>query len=155
MEKTYRHIIGDLLQQHDVDVIVHQVNCQGVMGAGIAKQIREQFPNTYETYRKHCYNEAWKESLLGTCLYTKEDRFDICNAFGQNFYFRNSVQTQYDKLEMCLKDVAKKYKGKTVGLPWLIGCGLAGGDWTIVEAMIRRVLFEEGGCSVLLVEWPT
>ena len=33
--------IGDILHT-EADVICHQVNCKGVMGAGLAKQIRYQ-----------------------------------------------------------------------------------------------------------------
>lgn len=148
------HIIGDLLQAK-ADVIVHQVNCQGVMGAGVARQIREQFPNTFQEYRALCMQyQGRTHELLGQCQYVKEDPFVICNAFGQNFYFRNSVQTQYDKLRECFEDIATKYHGKTVALPWNIGCGLAGGDWDIVYKMIYEALAIEGECKVVLIEWP-
>lgn len=33
-------------------VVCHQVNCKGVMGAGLAKQIREKHPEVYEAYKK-------------------------------------------------------------------------------------------------------
>ena len=36
-------IRGDILRS-DTDIIVQQVNCQGVMGAGLAKQIASQYP---------------------------------------------------------------------------------------------------------------
>ena len=34
----------------DADIICHQVNCQGVMGSGVAKEVRERFPNVYEEF---------------------------------------------------------------------------------------------------------
>ena len=40
---------GDLLDA-PVDYICHQVNCQGRMGSGIAKQIKERWPVVYEGY---------------------------------------------------------------------------------------------------------
>ena len=42
---TYKN--GDLLESN-CNFICHQVNCQGVMGSGIAKQIRNLFPFVYE-----------------------------------------------------------------------------------------------------------
>ena len=36
----------------DADIICHQVNCQGVMGSGVAKEVRERFPNVYEQYHE-------------------------------------------------------------------------------------------------------
>lgn len=147
------HVMGDLLKA-DADVIVHQVNCQGVMGAGVARQIREQFPNTYNVYMDYCSKyKGHTADLLGECLYTFEEPFVICNAFGQNFYYRNSVQTEYDKLEKCFYNIAEKYHGKKIALPWKIGCGLAGGDWNIVYEMIFNILAVEGNCKVTLYEY--
>ncbi|MGA8944018.1 MAG: hypothetical protein WB502_15090 [Thermoactinomyces sp.] len=41
---------GDLLQS-DCTVIAHQCNCFATMGAGIAKQIKERYPEAYEADR--------------------------------------------------------------------------------------------------------
>jgi O-acetyl-ADP-ribose deacetylase (regulator of RNase III) len=151
----FEHIQGDLLKFTEADVIVHQVNCQGVMGAGIARQIRNQFPNTFFKYKELCSHfTGCTHLLLGTCQYVQEKDFIICNAFGQNFYYRNSVQTDYEKLEACFRDIATKYSGKHIALPWKIGCGLAGGDWDKVQNMIYRIIAIEGECKVTLVEWP-
>lgn len=46
------------------NMICHQVNCRGVMGAGIAKQIRERHPQHYEDYIYHC--NAFKEGQAWT-----------------------------------------------------------------------------------------
>ena len=37
-------IVGDLLDFPQCNVIVHCVNAQGVMGAGLASAIRDRFP---------------------------------------------------------------------------------------------------------------
>ena len=47
--------IGDILHT-EADVICHQVNCKGVMGAGLAKQIRKK--NNTELTRKSVGNMA-------------------------------------------------------------------------------------------------
>ena len=38
---TIKHITGNVLDS-DAPIIAHQVNCMGVMGAGVAKCIREK-----------------------------------------------------------------------------------------------------------------
>ena len=38
---------GDLIEDAKVDIVCHQTNCQGVMGAGIAKQIRDTWPRVF------------------------------------------------------------------------------------------------------------
>ncbi|WP_223260709.1 hypothetical protein [Bacillus sp. LNXM65] len=35
---------GNILEASE-DIICHQVNCKGVMGAGLAKQIKSKYPN--------------------------------------------------------------------------------------------------------------
>ena len=36
----------------NVDIIGHQVNLHGIMGGGIAREIKERFPDVYEEYRE-------------------------------------------------------------------------------------------------------
>ena len=48
MEIIYKN--GNLLDAQTA-VIAHQVNCQGVMGSGVAKQIRDKWTNVYTAYR--------------------------------------------------------------------------------------------------------
>ena len=40
---------GDMFSSA-ADVLCHQVNCMGRMGSGIAKTVREKFPNVYEAF---------------------------------------------------------------------------------------------------------
>ena len=42
-------IIGDLLTC-DANILAHQVNCMGVMGGGIAKQVKEKYPVAFDKY---------------------------------------------------------------------------------------------------------
>lgn len=44
---------GDLFDC-GIPAIAHGVNCQGVMGAGIALQFRQRYPEMYESYRRRC-----------------------------------------------------------------------------------------------------
>lgn len=38
---------GDLLKAEDCTAVIHQTNCLGVMGAGIAKQIKDRWCEKY------------------------------------------------------------------------------------------------------------
>lgn len=46
-----RIVDGDLFAARDVDIIAHQVNCQGVMGSGVALQVRKLFPDVFDGYK--------------------------------------------------------------------------------------------------------
>ena len=146
-------IKGDVLKS-DADLIVHQVNCKGVMGAGVAKQVRDQFPLVFQCYKELCYLRRKDTStLLGVCQYVTENSKTICNAFGQDGFNRSGCNTDYDALRKCFRDIAAKYAEKKIALPYLIGCGLAGGDWNIVYKMIVEELVDTGHCNVVLCEF--
>lgn len=64
--------------------------------------------------------------------------------YTQYHYGRNhsdGVQTpvDYDAITMCMRKINHIFKGKHIGLP-KIGAGLAGGDWNIIENIIRAEL---------------
>lgn len=44
---------GDLLQSN-LPLIAHQTNCLGVMGAGIAKAIKNKWNSVYTQYANYC-----------------------------------------------------------------------------------------------------
>lgn len=151
---SYELIHADALAVN-ADVIVHQTNCKGVMGAGIAKQVRDQFPDVFTKYKALCDRYRTNTSeLLGTCQFVEENGKTICNAFGQDGFKRPGCNTDYNALRECFKAIAKRYSERTVALPYKIGCGLAGGDWNIVEAMIKEELVENGHCNVIICSWP-
>lgn len=140
---------GDVLLDSKSDVVAHQVNCRGSMGAGIAKSIRSMYPTTNQIYRDYCDGMIFG-SPLGDCLLTKEyDRY-IANIFGQDGYNPTSIQTDYRALESGLNFLKEqmKHNGLTsVSFPYMIGCGLAGGDIDTVMDIIKRV-FDNTGITV-------
>ena len=48
-----RHKDGDIFKG-DETFKVHQVNCKGAMGAGIARQVRNDYPEVYDSYKNAC-----------------------------------------------------------------------------------------------------
>ena len=127
-------------------VICQQVNCKGVMGAGLAKQIANKWPCVYNHYKYFITEKKLNnEPLLGTVNFVevKEKTF-VANIFGQNDYGRDGCKTDYKALKKGFEEV--KHFGETNSLPILIpyniGCGLAGGDWNKVFDIIKEV-FEE------------
>ena len=136
----FTFISGDLLHA-DTDVIAHQVNCQGVMGAGLAKQIKDKYPQVYTAYHKAC-NTISDAVLLGKVQVITTNPYRIANLFGQRYYGRDKRYTDYDALATALiklRDYMCKHGLKTLGLPCGLGCGLAGGNWKIVYEIIRDV----------------
>lgn len=143
---------GNILEASE-DIICHQVNCKGVMGAGLAKQIKSKYPNVYKEYKQLCTEQG--DGLLSSVqLISTNDGKTIANLFAQTGYGRKRMQTDYDALRSCLQSLKdtvthsnEKKNQTSIAIPYGIGCGLAGGDWTIVEGMIEEIL---GGCEVMV-----
>ena len=130
---------GDMLR--DVkpwSVLMHQVNCLGAAGAGLAKAVRDKFPVWYGAYKKYCDPADPKENLLGT-IHAVAVRPDVivCSAFAQPGISKREPATDYDAWELiCQKiesEIARRNSEKnanwTLHIPYKIGCGLGGGDW--------------------------
>lgn len=136
-----KEIKGDLLTS-GVDVICHQVNCQGKMGSGIAKSIRDQFPQVYKEYSLLCAMTK-AEDLLGEVqpVVLDDTKLIVVNMFGQlNFGYDGRRYTSYDAMWSCLNRI-KAYipKDKKIGFPARIGCVRGGANWEVVKKMIEEV----------------
>lgn len=131
------------------DFILHQVNCCGVMGSGVALQVKEDYPNVYREYKLYCLNHSAKD-LLGQVLYVNAECGCICNMFSQAYFGSRERYTDYDAFRKCLEDIAKKAKGHTIAMPYLIGCVRGGGDWNVVYKIIEDVL---GDYDVTICEY--
>lgn len=150
------HVVkGDIFNTH-CNIICHQVNCQGVMGHGIAKQVKEKYKGVFEEYKRYCDAHTNKADMLGEALIididygaavcdwlgwrnNAENKF-IANIFGQLTY-GPGLRTDYKALVSgfeSVADFAAKYN-LSVAIPYKIGCGLAGGDWSKVSTLIEGV----------------
>lgn len=143
---------GNLMKASET-VIAHQVNCQGVMGSGVARDIRFKFPRAYERYIALCRSnkKAGRETshLLGLCQVVESEGKYIANLFGQDFYGMDRQHTDYSALTKAfsiLADQCEELK-VSIAMPYGIGCGRGGGDWSTVYRIIER-LFRN--CDVTL-----
>jgi O-acetyl-ADP-ribose deacetylase (regulator of RNase III) len=138
---------GDLLQATQY-IIAHQVNAQAQMNSGVAKQIREQYPHTYNMYMHVCKSTEDRYKLLGQVVMCQSRNTDskfsyIAHIFGQyNYGYDGKLYTNYTALEgafIHLNRVCKKYK-KSLAMPFKLGCDRGGGDWNIVYGLMEDFL---------------
>ena len=132
------------LFESEADVILHQVNCQGVMGSGVAKQVRERYPWVFATYKDLCEGVPLSERaewLLGRCqLVFIDEKRRVGNLFAQDQYgYDGKCYTNYEALRQALEIADQRCKNLTIAVPYLMGCHRGGGDWSIVEKMIHEV----------------
>lgn len=136
-----KEIKGDLLAA-DLDVVCHQVNCQGKMNSGIAKRIREKYPRVFTEYSTLCAITK-DEDLLGEVqpVMLDDGKYIVVNMFSQlNYGYDGRRYTSYDAIWACLNKI-KMYipEEKKIGFPARIGCVRGGANWNIVRTMIEEV----------------
>ena len=126
--------------------VCHQVNCQGVMGAGVALAIRNKWPVTYAEYRRAYICDTL---YLGNTIFVEiRPGLYVIHICGQDRYGRVGVYTNYDALHKAIRYISKariivnKDTGVTypVYFPNGMGCRLAGGDWNVVIQIIGKYI---------------
>lgn len=131
---------SDLLKS-SAEILCHQVNCMGVMGSGIAKSIKDKFPNVFESYRQR-YESG--QLVLGDCqVIPISNTQSVANLAGQKYYGRepNTRYTSYDGLYNALEKLAHYVKTnnvKSIAFPYKFGCDRGGASWNIVSGMIAE-----------------
>ena len=140
-----RTIKGDIIKmalKGDFDVIIHGCNCFNTMGAGIAKQIKINFPEAYEADQE---TKKGDERKLGdyTAATIARDGiiFVVVNAYTQ-YYYGTGNDISYVSLMNVMNKIAKDYNGLRIAYP-KIGCGLAGGNWEMVYRIIDNALKDQ------------
>jgi O-acetyl-ADP-ribose deacetylase (regulator of RNase III) len=136
-----KYVKGDLLDAPQ-ELIIHQVNCLGVMGSGLAKAIKDRYPAAFREYNKLCSDDVVvpKNKLLGIAQFVRVyDNRVVCNLFGQFTFLPRTVRhTDYDALRTGFETIKKTYPKIDIAVP-KIGCGLGGGDWKIVSTMLEEI----------------
>lgn len=143
-------VIGDILISNTEDkevVVCHQVNCKGVMGAGLAKQVKQKFPAVFQLYKDKCRLIEAGIGGIGDvqfCCLLADEGYILTNVFGQNGYGRTKCHTDYEALHKAFEKIAMAFPNATVRIPYLMGCGLGGGNWEIVTTIINETLVNKG-----------
>jgi O-acetyl-ADP-ribose deacetylase (regulator of RNase III) len=140
------YVTGDLLEA-DLSIIVQGCNAQGVMGSGIAKVIRDRYPDVFTEYKNH-YDDHLGEDIMGHVVWVGVERGPggheqlIANAITQKFYGKPGEgirYVSYDALAKAFETIntmARDCQVREVGMP-LIGADRGGGSWKVISAIIE------------------
>lgn len=144
-------VVGNILTPNTATergvMVCHQVNCKGVMGAGLARQIKEKHPEVFSIYRDKCSQIAVGIGGLGDvqfCSVVADAGYIVANVFGQDGYGRSKRHTDYSALRKAFERIAVGFPTYTIRIPYLMGCGLGGGDWQVVSEIIEETLVAAG-----------
>ena len=143
---------GDLLAA-DVDALVNTVNTVGVMGKGLALQVRKAFPEVFASYQQACKAGEVVVGRMHIVRRPTAPRFIV--NFPTKQHWRQPSQLAYvrDGLRDLIHQI-RVLQIASIAMPPL-GCGLGGLDWAEVKPLIiaafaevpdvRAVVFEPSG----------
>lgn len=124
-------------------IIAHGCNNHGVMGAGIARTVREKYPETYADYQKYCAEAGGPiDALLGTTHIFSENGRTIFNMITQGFDDLDGTgrHVSYDSIAKCFEEANRMVHCRDHGLAIpMVGAGLGGGKWPVIFQIIKSV----------------
>ena len=151
-----KYVEGDLIEmalKRKFDVIVHGCNCFCNMGKGIALQIAKTFLKAYLADMSTCKGDRKKLGTIGIIIDLGVTVVNAYTQYGYGRMTRNKPNADYKAIRSCMIKIREEvltinpdYK---IGFP-LIGAGLAGGDWAIIEKIIEEEL---GNFNITIVRF--
>jgi len=141
--------------------MVHCANCWHTMGSGIARIVRERYPEAYEA---DCRTKVGGDKL-GTYSLAKVNQYHnrtIVNLYGQNLCTRNSLgdrDVSYDAVYDGLRDLFKTCNQAkdvdTLLIPYGLGSDLAGGRWSIIYQMVDTLAQDNPDLNIVVCRLPS
>lgn len=137
--------IIELAKEGKFDLIVHGCNGEQSMGAGLARQIKFEFPEAYEA---DLSDDRTPEEKLGSISgakvrYANSDgetnKFYVLNGYTQAYARGYGILADYDAIRSVFTTIATHFPKARIAYP-KIGAGLARGDWDIIEDIIEEEL---------------
>jgi O-acetyl-ADP-ribose deacetylase (regulator of RNase III) len=142
---------GNLLEAN-VEALVNTVNCEGVMGRGIALQFKQAYPKNFVEYHRACKSGEVKLGQVQV-LSTGSLQFPrlIINFPTKGHWRSRSKIEDIDKALDDLVRVIDELDIKSIAIPPL-GCGNGGLSWGLVRPMIEKKLGLLTDVEILLYE---
>lgn len=150
-------VSGDLFANaHGVEAFAHGCNCQGSMGAGVARGFRDRYPEMYEQFRLRCKADPRQFNLGDAWLWKNEGQTSVFNLGTQEKFWH--ARASYEAVEEALVTMREQADAEcitSVAIP-RIGVGYGGLSWKKVRVIVERVFADWPGRLVVYEEFvPT
>lgn len=142
------------LKTNKYQAFIHGANCQTTMNSGVAKVVKEKIPTLYDEDISYSRKVSSSSEKLGTISYIGLDSENVIvnnepdkiavNLYTQLFYGTEKRHFNYGAFTSSLGRAINiiQYNGCSdnndnvnIVMP-MVGCGLGGGDWNIVEEIL-------------------
>lgn len=142
---------GNILEAA-TDALVNTVNCEGVMGKGLALQFKQAWPAMYEAYRA----DAKAGRVVPGTLHVWQTGLLTPPRFILNFPTKRhwKARSRFEDIDAGLVDLVSKIEGlgiRSIAIPPL-GAGNGGLDWQEVRPRVEAALAPLEGVDIWLWE---
>lgn len=151
MISTEKGNLIELLENDEIDVLIHQTNCFQTMGkqsaSGIAKALGEKYEAVALadlTYKEGDINQLGRYIVVPVTTESGKQKL-IVNLYSQYAYGNMyGTPTSYSAMRTGLKNLSH-YLRKTYGTSlristYQLGCNRGGADWSKVEPILEKHL---------------
>ena len=153
-----RYLVGDATRPggDGAKTIVHVCNDIGKWGRGFVLAVSRRWPEPERVFKASF--KSGTDSRLGDVQFVPVDPgITVANIIGQHGIASRAGGTppvRYDAIRLGLNAVATRAlkMQSSVHMP-RIGCGLAGGEWQVVEQIISSTL-ADAGVDVFVYDLP-
>ena len=126
---------GDIFKSN-CQTIVNPINCEPVMGKGLALRFKKKYPKMFQYHKEKCENNDVKIGI--PYIYQISDRKQILN-FPTKKYWKNDSKIAYieDGIQYII-DHKDELNIKNIAIPAL-GCGLGNLEWEKVKELLLKL----------------
>ena len=143
---TIEYVVGDLIESGE-PVIAHGCNTVGVMGAGIARAVKDKWPEVYDQYDASCADGTFDAGSAQRCV--GDDDRTVYNLGTQRNPGASATYWLVFLSFANMFESMKTWGHDRVAIP-RIGCGIGGLEWSGVAAAIDSALVS-GGSEIEVV----
>ena len=148
---------GDIIAEgHRYNAVVNPVNCVGVMGAGLAKQYKEAFPDYFKHYADLCQKGWFELGKVHAYPIGKMTPGELTPNWILSFPTKkhwkdqSTIESVSAGLQMVVQ-IIDALNLKTLAIP-AIGAGLGGLSWDDVKDKIDEILGPVTGVMITVYE---
>lgn len=143
---------GDIFKSRDV-ALVNPVNTVGVMGAGLAAEFKERWPDNFLRYKRVCDKKQLKVGKLLVIRQQRDNEDVLIVNFPTKKHWRNPSRQEWvdQGLDKLAQFIASEESLTSISIPAL-GAGYGGLPWPDVKASIEARLSGFDNVSINVYE---
>lgn len=132
--------IVELAKEGKFNFIIQGCNCQSTWGSGLARSLREAFPDAFLVDKK---DKRLPFDKIGDFSYWRSpnQKLTIINAYTQFDYGTDYRRAEYGSIKRAFEGIFSHWRFSHLDrvATVKIGAGLGGGNWEVISDIIQTI----------------